>query len=366
MGLRAVADGGAGSGAGEQVHDHERMQRDVAAERRRVRLVVLVLAIVVIGLRALDADGGLERGVASAVTVWTGLAMLAGLLVVSLRARRRGALLDAWLWWIVAVMLWVFQLDAAVHVPAADAEGLLTSVQGVAALTGVGAYLAFPRRRARGHAVLVAVALLVSVTIATARFPLDATYSVATVLVLLVMVDGLAGSVQVLSVHEKRARTAAGLAVRDELTGLANRRGVGPALQALAPGDLVLLLDLDHFKLVNDTHGHAIGDGVLRAVGAALQACVRPGDVAARWGGEEFLVVVGGGDDLAPEVAAERLRRAVADAGTPVPVTASVGVAPVFVAEPWEVAVQRADEALYRAKHDGRDRVVVAPVARRG
>jgi len=337
------------------------MRRDVAAQRRRVRLVVLVLAIGVIGLRALDDDGGLERGVASIVAVWVGLAVLLGLLVVSVRARRRGALLDAWLWWVVAVMLWVFQLDAAVHVPAADAPGLLTSVQGVAALTATGAYLAFPRRRARWHAGLVAVAMLTSVTIATARFPLDATYSVATVLVLLVMVDGLAGSVQVLSVHERRARTAAGLAVRDELTGLVNRRGMGPSLDAAGPGDLLLLLDLDHFKQVNDTHGHAVGDGVLRAVGDALRSVVRPGDEASRWGGEEFLVLVRGGNDLAPQVAAERLRHAVAAASGPVPVTTSIGVAPLCAGESRDAALQRADAALYEAKQAGRDRVVVAP-----
>jgi two-component system cell cycle response regulator len=130
-----------------------------------------------------------------------------------------------------------------------------------------------------------------------------------------------------------------------------------------------MLLDLDHFKGVNDTRGHAAGDEVLRHLATRLRAEMRPGDLVARLGGEEFLVAIADTDFDAALDCAERLRRRIADTpfalgdgGAPIDVTMSVGMAlsgaPVM--ESPEQAIARADAALYSAKSLGRDRVTVA------
>ena len=121
------------------------------------------------------------------------------------------------------------------------------------------------------------------------------------------------------------------------------------------------MLDVDHFKLVNDTHGHQAGDDILRSVGAALREQCRDFDTAARYGGEEFAVILpGSGADEAAAVA-ERLRRRIAESDAGPPVTASAGVAsfPVNALEP-ETLIRAADEALYESKGAGRDRVTVS------
>jgi two-component system cell cycle response regulator len=126
-----------------------------------------------------------------------------------------------------------------------------------------------------------------------------------------------------------------------------------------------LMLDIDHFKDVNDTHGHLVGDRVLARVGAGIAATIRKTDLAGRYGGEEFLVLVPETPAAGAQTLGERLRRAVA-AGAPqgseLPaVTASIGIATTELGLPsvWDL-VRRADEALYEAKEGGRDRVVVA------
>ncbi len=126
-----------------------------------------------------------------------------------------------------------------------------------------------------------------------------------------------------------------------------------------------LMLDIDHFKNVNDSHGHLVGDRVLARVGAAIAATIRKTDMAGRYGGEEFLVLIPETLATGAQILAERLRRAVAappPQGPDLPaVTASVGIATTEVGLPsaWDL-VRRADEALYEAKETGRDRVVVA------
>ncbi|MGY1704390.1 diguanylate cyclase [Geodermatophilus sp. SYSU D00697] len=160
---------------------------------------------------------------------------------------------------------------------------------------------------------------------------------------------------------------------QDPLTGLSNRRHLveqAPRLwrQARREGSRVaaMVLDLDHFKQLNDAHGHAAGDAVLRAVAGSLSATVRPSDVLARIGGEELVVLGLVSDSAEAARLAERLRRAVAgsrsDDGHAV--TASVGIALVRPVDGedatdamWRL-VDRADGAMYEAKQAGRDRVV--------
>ncbi len=157
-------------------------------------------------------------------------------------------------------------------------------------------------------------------------------------------------------------------AATDGLTGVANRRAFDETLgrefarATRADGPLSLvLLDLDHFKALNDTHGHLAGDDVLRAVAECLEREVRVGDTVARYGGEEFAVIMPGLDSDDAVDVAQRLRERVAALPLPVAVTVSAGVAtyPSHAAEPLAL-VRAADRALYASKRDGRDRVSVA------
>ncbi len=166
------------------------------------------------------------------------------------------------------------------------------------------------------------------------------------------------------------------LANTDVLTGLPNRRFLFDRLAEEAveadrfarPLSLVLL-DIDHFKRINDRFGHPGGDEVLRQVARSLRNGLRRYDVAARFGGEEFaLLLPNTGGELAREVA-ERARRRLADdevevaEGETLRVTASFGVAERHPGESVEEVVRRADDALYRAKAEGRDRVVASRAA---
>jgi diguanylate cyclase (GGDEF)-like protein len=158
------------------------------------------------------------------------------------------------------------------------------------------------------------------------------------------------------------------MAATDGLTGVANRRTFEAALdveltRASRSGTAVslVLLDIDHFKRLNDTHGHQIGDEVLRGVGRLLREQSRAFDTPARYGGEEFVVIMPGADVAAAERGAERLRQAIAAMETVAPVTVSAGVAtfPVHAADAGSL-VQMADGALYASKGGGRNRTTVA------
>jgi len=169
------------------------------------------------------------------------------------------------------------------------------------------------------------------------------------------------------------------LSSRDALTGLANRRSFELALarevdRVARSGEsaLLLMVDIDHFKQVNDLHGHAAGDLVIRAVAQALADSVRPMDLVARIGGEEFAVLLPNCPAAFGPQVAERVRRQVAGRRVVRPqapalgVTISVGgaFAPQWVRSTPGIWLQRADLQLYRAKSEGRDRVCLEPSAR--
>ncbi len=160
------------------------------------------------------------------------------------------------------------------------------------------------------------------------------------------------------------------LADMDGLTGLMNRRAFLVAMQSELPRCdrhayplAFLLLDVDHFKSINDRGGHAVGDRVLAALGATLKREMRVSDVVARWGGEEFVVALTSTDATGGRIAAERLRRFVevmdvrSETGEHIPVTVSVGLAARAAGESVDSVVDRADRAMYSAKATGRNRV---------
>jgi diguanylate cyclase (GGDEF)-like protein len=163
-------------------------------------------------------------------------------------------------------------------------------------------------------------------------------------------------------------------ALVDELTGLANRRQGDDTLAAelarigrLGGPVALILADLDDFKAVNDTYGHPTGDAVLRAFADAMRETVREIDLAVRWGGEEFGVILPGADIEGAAEVAERIRTALAKRpivsvdGVPIRMTASFGVASSLPGMTAEALVNAADDALYRAKRAGKDRVYTEP-----
>ena len=135
----------------------------------------------------------------------------------------------------------------------------------------------------------------------------------------------------------------------DSLTGLANRRMLSRALGRLRPADTVIMIDLDHFKAINDTVGHQEGDRVLRILGQTLAAYVRARDRVGRYGGEEFVVIA---SESRPEPFLARFRLEWEKA-RPYPITFSAGIAPARP-DPRR-ALDAADRAMYRAKASGRD-----------
>jgi diguanylate cyclase (GGDEF)-like protein/putative nucleotidyltransferase with HDIG domain len=151
------------------------------------------------------------------------------------------------------------------------------------------------------------------------------------------------------------------LAELDPLTGLRNRRGFEKGLESRHAPLALLICDLDHFKRVNDTLGHPVGDEVLRTFSELLRDCTREGDVAVRLGGEEFALVLSGVGEREALAVAERLRREVAATfkDFPVPISVSVGIAEGSRDDGAEALVRAANRALFAAKRLGRDRCVV-------
>jgi diguanylate cyclase (GGDEF)-like protein len=161
---------------------------------------------------------------------------------------------------------------------------------------------------------------------------------------------------------ERQTEQVRQLARRDELTGLPNRRAWSDELpraldQARQSGRpvSVCMIDLDHFKAYNDTHGHQTGDRLLKEAAASWSERLRQTDILARYGGEEFIALLPGTDLASAREVMERVRQ-----GTPAAQTFSCGVATWDQNETSHELIARADAALYEAKNAGRDRIVMA------
>ncbi len=197
------------------------------------------------------------------------------------------------------------------------------------------------------------------------EYGLPVVLALAAVLLVLILAD------RMLAVRRERDDAQA-VAERDVLTGVFNRQGIERQLEREmaearhTDGDLSLLfLDLDHFKQINDTHGHAVGDACLRAMVRASVGEMQHLDTIGRLGGEEFLVLLPGSNRRHARDAAERIRRTIETrcatvADRPVALTLSIGVAEFGHNDTREALLRRADQVLYEAKRSGRNRVVVS------
>jgi diguanylate cyclase (GGDEF)-like protein len=200
-------------------------------------------------------------------------------------------------------------------------------------------------------------------------YGLPLSMAAAAVLIALGVADRLRQQREALSDAERRAQT-------DPLTGVLNRRSLverldAACLRARSRGLPIALLfiDLDHFKLINDSFGHAAGDACLRAVIGAVQSELRQSDVVGRFGGEEFVVILSSADAAAALPIAQRIRERVAQMRIdgferPIAMTCSIGVAASDTSGVWgDALLRRADAAVYAAKRSGRNRVHLAPAA---
>ncbi len=199
----------------------------------------------------------------------------------------------------------------------------------------------------------------------------NAALGMVTTMLLLAAITGLA-----LLMTANMNEALAELSVKDPLTQVFNRRGLDEAVPTLLSFArrvgrpvAVLACDLDHFKRINDEHGHPVGDRVLQQFARLLMKSFHQADLVARLGGEEFVVIVPGADDDAGLAAAQALRQAVlqqrfGEAGQPLAVTVSIGVASMPGSQAtWDELLQRADAALYEAKARGRNCCMLAPPA---
>jgi diguanylate cyclase (GGDEF)-like protein len=352
--------------------------------RRRslVSMALLALALMVCSAGVMLMIALASSEVNSGAVQWWAAISVGGLVVMTafIRSGATERLADPSL--TVPQMVWTITSGAVAYVLAGDARGVVPSVLAmilffgtfgltVAEVIGIGVY---------------ALLAFVCAVAATTRFNagpfgyLDAAYAF---MVLIVLGGSIALNLRIQRIRarlrEQREALAHALAVnrelatRDDLTGLPNRRAMQDMMalehrRSLRSGRPMLLaqLDIDHFKRINDAFGHATGDRALQAFASVVRASVRDTDVLARWGGEEFVLMLSetrldDGRDLL-----ERLRQAVAAMEIPytdgvLRMTVSIGVAVHLPGDTVDLTLERADQALYTAKSLGRNRIAVAP-----
>ena len=352
--------------------------------KRRTLVSMALLALVLMtssaGVMLLVAHSSSAVN-ATAVQWWAAMSV-GGLVVMTafIRSGETARLRDPSL--TIPQMVWTITSGAVAYVLAGDARGVVPAVLAmilffgtfgltVAEVIGIGVYA------------LLAFGCAVAATTRFNASPfgyLDTAYAL---MVLIVLGGSIALNLRIQRIRarlqEQREALAQALAVnrdlatRDELTALPNRRAMQDLMELerrrnLRNGRPLLLaqLDIDHFKRVNDTHGHATGDRALQAFAGIVRASVRDTDVLARWGGEEFVLLLSDTQMDDARDLLERVRQAVAAMEIPhaagvLRMTVSAGLALHLPGDMVEQTLERADQALYTAKSLGRNRVVVAP-----
>ncbi|MEZ0493830.1 GGDEF domain-containing protein [Kineococcus sp. TBRC 1896] len=323
---------------------------------------LLLLALVVVLLVPDVLRPGTAPGVLAAGFAAPPVALLA-----VVRHRRTGRPQGWWSVWATALLAVLALCVADPVFRQATVSGLVVGPLYVAMFCG--------KRSTVLHLALTAVVAGVLVAVLPGEPLVRAVRVIGVEVVLVLTVAGLAvlrARLDAAVTRAVAARDRADLnAARDPLTGLLNRRGLRCELSGVEDRPVgAVLLDIDHFKRVNDAFGHGAGDDVLVRVAAVLAATVRPGDLVCRIGGEEFFVLAPAGGIEEVAALAERLRAAVAaDVGVP-PVTVSAGAAVRFpdgtAGDVVDELYARTDRLLYRAKHEGRDRVCAEPGAGAG
>ena len=358
-------------------------------KRQRIRLAMSGLAALLMVFCLVVMNAVAAAGLANAVhvRVWTVCSVL-GLIVVyaAIRSGWSRRFKDPAL--TLAQILYAITCCAAAFVIAGPARGVTLPILAIILMFGI---FGLTTRQMLGVLVYSLVAFGVASGVVAARDEPDyptvvAAAYVGMVVVVLLSSTFLTTRVQSTREHLRRQKAELAraleqirqLATHDDLTGLLNRRAMLDRMQleqrrSLRSGSPLLIaqLDIDHFKAVNDTHGHAAGDLVLQSFADTVRRNVRDTDVLARWGGEEFVLLLC--DTPAADAVAlmERLRQAVqamqvpvAQGGQPITVTVSIGLARHTPADPLAGTLERADQALYAAKAGGRNRVVPAPCLR--
>ena len=358
-------------------------------KRQRIRLAMSGLAALLMVFCLVVMNAVAAAGLANAVhvRVWTVCSVL-GLIVVyaAIRSGWSRRFKDPAL--TLAQILYAITCCVAAFVIAGPARGGTLPILAIILMFGI---FGLTTRQMLGVLVYSLVAFGVASGVVAARDEPDyptvvAAAYVGMVVVVLLSSTFLTTRVQSTREHLRRQKAELAraleqirqLATHDDLTGLLNRRAMLDRMQleqrrSLRSGSPLLIaqLDIDHFKAVNDTHGHAAGDLVLQSFADTVRRNVRDTDVLARWGGEEFVLLLC--DTPAADAVAlmERLRQAVQAMQVPVPqgggpitVTVSIGLARHTPADPLAGTLERADQALYAAKAGGRNRVVPAPCLR--
>ena len=352
-------------------------------QRRATAMTALAAAMMVccsLVMRMLVSGSGVNT---QAVLCWAALApigLLAALVLVRSGWSKRFADPSLSLF----QMLWALNFNAVAYVIAGPARAVVLPVLVIIMMFGI-----FSRDRRQTlflmfyAMVLYTMAILVTASMDSPQPALAVVVAHLTV----VLLSLLAGTMMCLQVQTIRSRMRnqkhelqgaleqiRQMAMRDHLTGLINRRQMSELMalelrRCQRSGRPLLLaqLDIDHFKAINDTHGHSVGDLALQAFAHTALAHLRGSDVLARWGGEEFVLLL---CDTEPEAATElleRVRSAVQAHTLPhgehsIRMTVSIGWAQHQHGESLDETLQRADQALYEAKRGGRNRVVHAPL----
>lgn len=359
-------------------------------KRQRIRLAMSGLAALLMVCCLVVMNSVAAAGLASNavhVRVWTVCSVL-GLIVVyaAIRSGWSRRFKDPAL--TLAQILYAITCCAAAFVIAGPARGVTLPILAIILMFGI---FGLTTRQMLGVLVYSLVAFGLASGVVAGRDepdypPVVAAAYVGMVVVVLLSSTFLTTRVQSTREHLRRQKAELAqaleqirqLATHDDLTGLLNRRAMLDRMQleqrrSLRSGSPLLIaqLDIDHFKAVNDTHGHAAGDLVLQSFADTVRRNVRDTDVLARWGGEEFVLLLCDTPAADAVTLMERLRQAVqamqvpvSQSGGPITVTVSIGLARHTPADPLAGTLERADRALYAAKAGGRNRVVPAPCLR--